>query len=78
MGPGSCTRNDQCRGGITRDREHIREVEYRIWNRGMLRLVRFKDEEEPFFVRRDQRAEARHFLQRVMLVNVGELEGADE
>lgn len=44
----------------------------------MFRLVRFEYEEEPLLVRRDQRAEACHLLQSIMLVNVGEFEGADE
>jgi hypothetical protein len=44
----------------------------------MLSLVWFEDKQETLLVRRDQCAKASHFLQRVMLVNVGELEGADE
>lgn len=80
MGQGSYTRRDQYRRGMIRDRRrrHIREVENGIWNRGMFRLVRFEYEEEPLLVRRDQRAEACHLLQSIMLVNVGEFEGADE
>lgn len=55
-----------------------REVEYRIWHRGMFRLIRLKDEQKPFGICRHERSETSDFLQGVMFIDIRKLERANE
>lgn len=55
-----------------------REVEYRIWHRGMFRLIRLKDEQKPFGICRHERSETSDFLQGVMFIDIRKLERAHE